>query len=91
MSNWTNATVIVKTADQATAQKLSPDCEKAFVTAASATGKLPATHYFTCGPWFNDTLDTLANQKQFDRAIIFGDNPQDALEKASLQQIVAPE
>jgi len=86
--DWTNATVIINAADQATAQAFLPDLAGCFVTGASASGAEPATNYFTSGPFANDTLDALANEVTFQRTIKFGTDWAAHLASKGLQMIV---
>ena len=91
MANYTYATVIVSAADQSTAKSFDPDCEGAFNTGASADGNEPATSYFTCGPWNNDTLDALSNESSFPRTIRYGEDWVGALAKSGLVMVVPPQ
>lgn len=84
MSESTFASVFIAAADQAAAQA---EMGEGFFTAPlSATGEVPATHYWSTGYWFNDELDTIVNSPTFPRTVKFGE-AQAALESMGLQQV----
>ena len=88
MSDFTQATVIVAAVDQAAAQADMGDT--VFTTGASPKGKLPATVYFTSGPWSNAEMDQMANDVVWPKKMYFGTDWQAALAANNLQVITEP-
>jgi hypothetical protein len=88
MSDFTQATVIVAAVDQAAAQADMGDT--VFTTGASPKGKLPATVYFTSGPWSNDEMSKMANDVMWPKKMYFGTDWQAALAANNLQMIAEP-
>ena len=87
MSNFTQSTVIILAADQAAAQAdMGVDF---FTTGASPTGELPATNYFTSGPWSNAEMNQMANSVTWAKLMYFGTDWQDALAVNNLKMVVS--
>lgn len=87
MSNFTQSTVIILAADQAAAQAdMGADF---FTTGASPTGELPATNYFTSGPWSNTEMNQMANSVTWPKLMYFGKEWQEALAVNNLQMVVS--
>jgi hypothetical protein len=89
MSDFTQATVIIKAGFQAAAQADMGDT--VFITAASADGLEPETHYFTSGPWSNEEMDKMANDVSWSKKMYFGTDWQSALAANNLQMVTAIE
>ena len=87
MSDFTQATVIIKAADQAAAQADMGDT--VFIVSASPTGEAPATNYVTSGPWSNAEMDQMANDVVWPKKMYFGTDWQAALAANNLQ-IITP-
>ena len=85
MNDFTQATVIIKAADQAAAQADMGDT--VFIVGASADGLAPATNYVTSGPWSNDEMDQMANDVAWPKKMYFGTDWQDALDQLKLKMI----
>jgi hypothetical protein len=85
MSDFTQATVIIKAGFQAAAQADMGDT--VFITAASTDGLKPETHYFTSGPWSNEEMDKMANNVKWAKKMYFGTDWQAALDTNNLQMI----
>ena len=85
MSDFTQATVIIKAADQAAAQADMGDT--VFIVGASPTGLAPATNYVTSGPWSNAEMDQMANDVTWPKKMYFGTDWQAALAANNLQVI----
>ena len=85
--DYTYATIIVLAANQAAAQLEYPAY---FATPASADGNLPATAYFTAGPFGNVELDAIVNDVNWPHWVYFGEDWQGALAKEGLVMITAP-
>ena len=85
MSNFTQATVIIAAADQAAAQ--ADMGTEVFNTGASPTGELPATNYFTSGPWSNTEMNQMANSVTWAKLMYFGTDWQYALSDNNLVMI----
>jgi len=88
MSDFTQATVIIKAADQAAAQADMGDT--VFIVGASADGLAPATNYVTSGPWSNAEMDQMANDVTWAKKMYFGTDWQAALAANNLQVITEP-
>ena len=88
MSDFTQATVIIKAADQAAAQADMGDT--VFIVGASPTGLAPATNYVTSGPWSNAEMDQMANDVTWLKKMYFGTDWQAALAANNLQVITEP-
>ena len=88
MSDFTQATVIIKAADQAAAQADMGDT--VFIVGASADGLAPATNYVTSGPWSNAEMDQMANDVAWPKKMYFGTDWQAALAANNLQVITEP-
>lgn len=85
--DYTFATVTIAAADQAQAQAdMGPGF---FVTALSATGEAPVTHFMSSGAFNNDELDTVVNAAAWARKVYFGQDWQAAIEKENLQLVQA--
>ena len=85
MSNFTQSTVIILAADQAAAQAdMGMDF---FTTGASPTGELPATNYFTSGPWSNTEMNQMANSVTWAKLMYFGTDWEYALTDSGLVMI----
>jgi formylmethanofuran dehydrogenase subunit D len=85
MSDFTQATVIVAAVDQVVAQAEMGDT--VFTTGASPKGILPATVYFTSGPWSNAEMSKMANDVTWPKKMYFGTEWQDALDQLKLKMI----
>ena len=87
MSNYTFATVIVADADKAAAQADLGD--GFFVTALSADGTEPATHWMSSGPFDNEELNRICNDVAWPRRVTFGQDWQLAIEAHGLMVLEA--
>lgn len=87
--NYTYATVIVPEGNIAQAREELG--EGFFTTPASPTGELPATHYFSSGPFNNDELNFICNKATWPRSVYFGQDWQAALDAVGLKMVVEAE
>ena len=87
MSNYTFATVIIADADKAAAQ--ADLGEGFFVTALSADGTEPATHWMSSGPFDNTELNRICNDVTWPRRVSFGQEWQLAIEAHGLMVLEA--
>ena len=85
MANYTYATVIVPSENQAKAQAIAG--ADTFVAGLSADGTQPATHYVTSGPFDNDQLNQFTDA-EWKKTIRFGDDWQAAIAELQLQGII---
>ena len=84
--NYTFSSVIIKSADQADAQ--ADLGEGFFVTALSADGTEPATHYMSSGPFDNTELNLIVNTATWPSKVYFGQDWQAALDAEGLKLVV---
>lgn len=83
----TYATVIVSTADRATAHADLED-DNLFTIALSADGSDPATHYAASGWFLNGQLDFIANEAAWSKTMRFGNDLSAHLGAEGLKQVI---